>query len=291
LGWRQTVPLSELDAARIALLCTTGPATLIIDSSFVVKGIRRGPHFKHAVHSHQWRAFWEAAGDRAVTAVKITSHLSAQEAEAAGTSTQHWFANQQADQLAEQAAQEAQIPEDHLAAIHSVDTLAREVQEHLSAVALAVAQDNRSLYGPSSKHQRAADARNRAAARAEKLEAILAQTAHVWCKRSNRCLACFKAPTRAVPKEVFLQTACTGRPSGIHSSHRLRRHRGLWFCSVCGSSGAKRFTSRGLGGPCHPPSSSGRRTLTRLQEGSLPYHRRAWPDEEAEEAFGLELVS
>ncbi len=291
LCWRQTVPLSELDAARIALLCTTGPATLLIDSAVVVKGIRRGPHHKHATNVHQWRGFWEAAGDRAIIATKIKSHQSAQEAEEAGAPAQHWLANQRADQLAEQAAKEAQIPEDHLAAIHSVDKLAREVQEHLAAVALAVAQDARSLYGPSSKHQRAADARLRAAARAERMESILARTAHVWCQRRGRCLACFKAPTRATPKEVFLQTSCSGRPSGIHSSHRLRRHRGLWYCSVCGSSGARRFTSRGLGGPCHPPSASGLRTLTRIQEGSLPYHRRAWPDEEAEETFGLELVS
>jgi hypothetical protein len=121
---------------------------LIIDSSYVVKGIRRGPHFKHAVNSYQWRDFWEAAGDRTVTAVKTKSHVSAQEAEAAGTPAQHWFANQQADHFAEQAARDAQLPEDHLAAIHSVDKLAREVQEHLSAVALAVAQDSRGLLRP-----------------------------------------------------------------------------------------------------------------------------------------------
>ena len=246
---------------------------------------------KHTANAHQWKAFWEAAGDRAVTAVKIKAHSAAQEAEEAGVPTQHWLANQRADQLAEQAAQEAQLPEDHLAAIRSVDTLARAVQEHLAAVAQAVAQDARGLYGPSSRHQRAADARQRAAARAERLETILATTAHTWCPRRRRCLACNRAPTRAVPREVLLQTPCSGRPSGIHSSHRLRRHRGLWYCSVCGSSGARRFTSRGFGGPCHPPSISGRRTLTRIQEGSLPYHRRAWPDEEAEEAFGLELVS
>ena len=291
LCWRQTVPLAELDAARVALLCTKGPVTLLIDNAAIVKGIRRGPMHKHSANAHQWKAFWEAAGDRAVTGLKIKAHQEAQEAEEAGVPRQHWIANQRADQLAEQAAQEAQLPEDHLAAIRSVDTLARAVQEHLAAVAQAVAQDARGLYGPSSRHQRAADARQRAAVRAERLETILATTAHTWCQRRRRCLACNRAPTRAAPREVFLQTPCTGRPSGIHNSHRLRRHRGLWYCSVCGSSGARRFTSRGLGGPCHPPSISGRRTLTRLQEGSLPYHRRAWPDEEAEEAYGLELVS
>jgi ribonuclease HI len=118
------VPLSELDAARIALLCTTGPATLLIDSAVVVKGIRRGPHFKHATNASQWRAFWDAAGDRAIVAIKIKSHQSADEAEEAGVPAQHWWANRRADQLAEQAAQEAQLPEDHLAAVHSVDKLA-----------------------------------------------------------------------------------------------------------------------------------------------------------------------
>jgi ribonuclease HI len=291
LCWRQTVPLAELDAARVALLCTTGPVTLLIDNATIVRGIRRGPMHRHTANAHQWRSFWEAAGDRDVTVIKIKSHQRAQEAEEAGVPTQHWIANQRADQLAEQAAQEAQLPEDHLAAIRSVDALARAVQEHLAAVAQAVAQDARGLYGPSSRHQRAADARLRAAARAERLETILATTAHTWCQRRRRCLACHRAPTKAVPREVFLQTPCSGRPGGIHSTHRLRRHRGLWYCSVCGSSGARRFTSRGLGGPCHPPSASGLRTLTRLQAGLPPYHRRSWPDEEAEEAFGLELVS
>jgi hypothetical protein len=272
-------------------LCTTGPATLLIDSAVVVRGIRRGPHYRHATNAYQWQAFWDAVGDRTVVAIKIKSHQDAAEAEEAGVPTQHWLANQRADKLAERAAQEAQLPEDHLAAVHSVDKLAREVQEHLAAVGLAVAQDARPLYGPSSKHQRAADAKQRAAARTKRLETILALTTHAWCPRRGRCEACHRGPTRDAPKEVFLQTLCEGRPSGIHASHRLRRHRGLWYCSVCGSSGADRFSIRGLGGQCHPPTASGRRTLTRIQAGLLPYHRRAWPDEDAEEAFGLELVS
>jgi hypothetical protein len=78
------VPLSELDAARIALLCTTGPATLLIDNAAVVRGIRKGPFAKHTTNAAQWRAFWEAAGDRAIVAIKIKSHQSADEAETAG---------------------------------------------------------------------------------------------------------------------------------------------------------------------------------------------------------------
>jgi hypothetical protein len=246
---------------------------------------------KHETNAYQWQAFWEAAGDREITVIKVKAHQEAEDAEAAGVPRQHWVANRRADHLAAQAAEEAQLPEEHLAAIQTVDALAKEVQGSLAAVAQAVARDARGLYGPSSRHQRLADSRLRAAAKAERLEALLLCTSHTWCKKRRRCLACNRAPTRGAPQEVFLRTPCSGRPSGIHSTHRLRRHRGLWFCSVCGSSGARHFSSRGLGGPCHPATASGRRTLTRLQAGSLPYHRRAWPDEEAEEAFGLELVS
>jgi hypothetical protein len=201
-----------------------------------------------------------------------------------------WFANDTADKLAEHAAQAARPSQEDAAAVQAADRKAHQVLEHLTAVAFHVAQDARNLYGPANRLERAREARERAGAKKGRLEAALSSTTHQWCEAKGRCLTCFLGPSRAQPKADFLLTTCTGRPHQIHDSHSLKRHRGLWFCAVCGCTGASRFAARGLGGPCHPASASGRRTLLRLQAGRLPYHLKAWPDEGAEEAFGLELV-
>jgi hypothetical protein len=222
--------------------------------------------------------------------VKVKSHQTETEATDAGVEPLHWFANDAADRLAERAAQEAQPSQEDVQAVQAADRKAAAVLQHLTAVAFHVAKDARRLYGPANRLERAREARARAAERRGRLEAALSTTAHQWCETRHRCKACFLGPRRAQPKEDFLSTACTGRPFQIHDSHSLKRHRGLWFCSVCGGTGSRRFSARGLGGPCHPASTTGRRTLQRLQEGRLPYHVSAWPDEGAEEAFGLELV-
>ena len=133
-------------------------------------------------------------------------------------------------------------------------------------------------------------ARARAAARRERRGALLATTDHSWCEARGRCLSCLRAPTRDVPKDAFLATPCQKRPFQIHDSHDLRNHRGLWYCQVCGAAGSKRFTTRGLGGECQPPTEGRLRTLTKLRAGDLPYGHRAWPDEAEEERTGLELV-
>ena len=221
---------------------------------------------------------------------KIKSHLTEAEAADGGVDPLHWFANDSADRLAERAAQEAQLSQEDVQAVQAADKKATAVLQHLTAVAFSVAKDARTLYGPANRLERAREARERAAERRGRLEAALSTTAHLWCETRHRCKTCFLGPRRGQPREDFLGTACTGRPYQIHSSHSLKRHRGLWFCAVCGGTGSRRFAARGLGGPCHPASATGRRTLQRLQEGRLPYHVAAWPDEGAEEAFGLELV-
>ncbi len=288
--WKQTVPLSELVAATAALLCTVGDVEFVIDNADVVAGIRAGPYHKHKTNRHAWRVFWHTAGDRRLTAHKVKSHLTEEEATEAGVEPLLWYANASADRLAEQAAQAAQPSQEDAAAVQAADRKAALVLEHLTAVAFHVAQDARHLYGPANRLERAREARERAEARKGRLETALSNTTHQWCGTKSKCLTCFLGPTKDQPKEAFLLTACTGRPHQIHDSHSLKRHRELWFCSVCGCTGSRRLAARGLGGPCHPASDSGRRTLLRLQAGRLPYHVKAWPDEGAEAAFGLELV-
>ena len=204
----------------------------------------------------------------------------------------HWLGNSRADQLAEAAALSAQLEAADIEAVRWADARAQAVQDHLLAVSMAVAKEAGRLYGPSSRLERARDARQRALARKARLEASLASTAHKWCPKEGRCLTCPRAPSREHPKEVLLGSPCLGRPFQIHDAHALQRHRGLWFCGHCGGTGSRRFSARrGLGAPCHPPSTSGKTMLTRLAAGKLPYHLTAWPDEVVEEELGLELVS
>jgi ribonuclease HI len=128
LGWRQTVPLAELFAVKVALLCTKGDVTVIIDSIAVIRGIRRGPHYRHKRNSFHWRAFWEAVGDRTVTPIKIKSHLDRAEALNQGVLEQHWPANAAADAHAERAAAAAQLPAEDVEAVLATDAKARRVQ-------------------------------------------------------------------------------------------------------------------------------------------------------------------
>ena len=51
------MPLAELAAVQALLLCTTGDLTVVVDNAAVVKGIRRGPNFKHRAQQHLWNVF------------------------------------------------------------------------------------------------------------------------------------------------------------------------------------------------------------------------------------------
>ena len=119
--WKQTVPLSELEGAKIALLCTTGPIHLLVDNAAVVKGIRRGPDYKRRVHSHRWKLFWEAAAGRPITVTKIKSHMERAEAIQTGMDPVHWLANSLADELAEAGARRAQLPAANVAEVLRLD--------------------------------------------------------------------------------------------------------------------------------------------------------------------------
>ena len=175
--------------------------------------------------------------------------------------------------------------------MQAADAKARQVQEHLLAVAFSVAKEAPTLYGPSNRLERARDARERARARRERMDSLLQRTTHQWCSATGKCLVCLKAPSRAEPKAVLLAAPCKGRPHQIHPTHRLRRHRGLWFCDFCGATGSRRFSDRGLAGECHKPTEGGLRTLAKIRADILPYHVKFWPDEEGEAVTGLELVS
>ena len=188
--FKQTVPLSELEAVKVAVLSTRGNITVCIDNAAIVRGIQKGPHAKHTNNAHAWKLFWECVGGRVVTAVKVKSHQTAAEASAAGVEHRHWLANHLADELADEAALAAQLLAQDITAVQQADKRVLEVQQHLLAVAFAAAQRAQHLYGPITRLERAREARARAQGRKEALEAALATTRHRWCADSGRCLSC-----------------------------------------------------------------------------------------------------
>ncbi len=258
-SWRQTVPLSELEAATQLAFCTTGDLIVHVDAKYVVRGVRRGPDNPPKQNAYQWRRFWGAVGGRGVVALKIKAHLTLEAALGSGTDAAAWAANRAADELADQAAA-AQLPRTAVAAVQRHDAEALQVKQHLAAVALAAAKQAAALYGPSSRPQRRAEAAERAKARAAALTEATRLTAHRLDERSGRCLTCLRGPSAALPRLAFLASECLGRPHQIHPSHTLHLTRGLWWCERCGGSGSKRFKK--LKGACEPPTtSSGKRTL------------------------------
>ncbi len=176
--------------SKVRSLCTRGDVTIVIDSKVVVQGIRRGPSYRHRKNAFQWKAFWEAAGNRTVHPIKIKSHLDRAEALQRGVPELHWVANSRADAHAEEAAAEAQLPPAAVAEVQRVDMKALHVQQHLTVVAFSVAKEATALYGPSSHLQRAAAARERALERKGRLEVALSTTAHLWSQEQGRCLTC-----------------------------------------------------------------------------------------------------
>ena len=65
---------------------------------------------------------------------------------------------------------------------------------------------------------------------------------------------------------------------GLHRSHQLLVHRGLWWCASCGE-----YTSGAEGGPrlltthCKPKTRAGKQNLTRLAKGLPPTEDVEWP--------------
>ncbi len=285
--WKQTVPLAELQAVQSALLATEGPITVAVDSVIVAKGIRRGPSFRHSFNQYRWRVFWECAANRQITVVKVRSHVPAATAVSKGYDPQLWLANELADKLADEAARRAQLPARNIQEVAAADKLTLEVQQHILTVAHSVCQASKELYGPSSVGDRGVEARGRQAARRSELASAIAQSMHRFSQQRFRCLDCHGAPGMgAEARLAFFRSPCPKLPLQVHPSHKVARHRGLLWCTVCGKTGSQRFES--FRAECGAPTAHGRRVLDKLRAGRLPPGHKAWPDDE--EGTGLELV-
>jgi ribonuclease HI len=182
---------------RALLDVTTGPLQVYIDSKVVVKGIHRGANWRHTRNAYQWEEFWKALGDRSLEATKIKAHTSESAVVRAGGTALAWKANALADELAEEAAREAQLDPDLIAEVRRLDAETAEIQSHLLAIRLEVAKHAPQLYGPSSSYQRKQEARARARAKRAATEEAARVSRHRLCSRTNKCLDCFLGPGRA----------------------------------------------------------------------------------------------
>ena len=277
-GWRQTVPLSELEAATQLAASIQGDLQLYVDASYLVRGVRRGPEYRHQYHAHQWRRFLDYSGGEGSGGTENQSPPDPRRGRvlrasrtSRGTRTRRptpW-------QRGPPWRRSCRPTPSQRWARHDDETL--QVQQHLLAVATIVAKAAPQLYGPSSRLQRRPDAAHRARERAAVLDEAGRLTQHVVNERTGRCLRCLRAPSAELPRLAFLQTACTGQPYQIHESHVVRHTRGLRWCEKRGGLGHQRFVK--LGRACMDPPESAKRAIRRLQDGVLPYGFKSWPDE------------
>ena len=62
-----------------------------------------------------------------------------------------------------------------------------------------------------------------------------------------------------------------------HSSHSLKKYKGLIYCNKCGARAAG-TQMKYLAKQCLPPTTMGRRTLACIKSGRLPSGLTEWPE-------------
>eukprot|EP00959_Pyramimonas_sp_CCMP1952_P231126 4831494-Pyramimonas_sp.AAC.1 len=278
-GWRQTVPRAELLAVIRALETTSGDGTYVVDASYVYKGAQHGPQHKYRSNADLWAQYWQAVHSRVgeLRLVKVKSHQD-RSAVGPGFPLEFWFANDQADKLAEKAAQEAGPPFSLVGQVQEADKLAWRVQKHLVAVALEVAKNAKDFYGTTLKGDVHARAVAKAKAKAQATPQLLRESEHKIFRNSKgwKCAVCLdQVGVRAL--EEFSTSLCPGRPFLIDISHRIENFRGLWFCRLCGAQGVEKFVR--LAKKCDRRlSKDGVATLKAIDNGELPKGVKCWPD-------------
>ena len=130
--------------------------------------------------------------------------------------------------------------------------------------------------------------------RRKTMATLLATTEHspVIARKKWTCIRCGNGAARTNLR-AFLPTPCTrtipisARPqqvnhaniqvggTTIHSTHRISWYRGIYWCRRCGSFAIT--TPRNLRRACEGPTTSGRKTLGRLQRGLTPRSDVRWP--------------
>ena len=134
----------------------------------------------------------------------------------------------------------------------------------------------------------------------QNVEELIALSSHTLIRKANRvsCTVCHSSFRINDPScKPWLSTVCHPVPFSphiehkvinvtepihignqlSHSTHCLRKYRGLLYCSKCGArSGNNQI--RLLARQCTPPTKYGQRTLDELENGQIPAGLSQWPD-------------
>ena len=277
----QTVPRAELYALVFVAENTQGSATVLIDSSYVVKGFSKGSGVPQSKNKELWARLWKAVRDRVgiLEVAKVRAHATPDALEACQIPPLHFIANAMADALADMGSKLAALPEHRVREVLDLDLKARRIQERLVAISLC-------LIAGSSKPvlKRNRSSKKRALEHGEtSLEKCLKETPHSIMEGPTliKCTRCNKSSPRKFA-HLWLKGVCSGSlPGNIHSSHHkhLKTQRGLRFCSRCGGIASHRV--RTLKNPCpSKPTVSGKKVLNRILKGQLPFGMRSWPDQD-----------
>jgi len=141
LPGRQTVPLAELFAAKMANLLTTNPSTHVLDAKYVCRGIRRGCMHQHPTNTHAWAQLWQAITARGtiLTPIWIPSHLENGELEQHGVSQLQFLANAVADHVCTHFQAQVTVPDYVLQGVEFYSGRSYLVLQRLFTVAMFMA--------------------------------------------------------------------------------------------------------------------------------------------------------
>ena len=285
-GKSQTINRGELFAFLRFLVGTRGfgRALYIVDSSYVVKGVRRCLSGKgHSSNVDLWRDVSQELRGREVSCFKVESHMTVAEVLIRRVPAGAYLANLMADGAAARAAEGCQLPYGEVEGLRWGESLVGAVRSRLAATFLsAVELDPRAPQPPTDGQ--VVDRRS--------LKGRIAASVHV-IERRGRTLVCSSCHGRSpvAGSRAWLASPCvTGERTQdstrgvavrvghqtVHSSHSHSFHEGLalHYCAICGAI-ARTSTStsllKGLARPCKGfTSRAGRSALRCIIQGRLP---------------------
>ncbi|CAE8605518.1 unnamed protein product [Polarella glacialis] len=254
----QTVPRAELQALVWLAQNTSGTVDVAIDAAYVVKGVAKGPRFVHDNHMDLWSALWSAMRNRVgkINAFWTKAHCSLDQLEQGLAITWAFVLNHVADQLADEAAEKAQLPAAVVDIVRWIDARASKVQSRLLAASMLWLPDN-----PDTEVAPVPDSPLQVSKTAVVQDLIglsdhcvVKKAVVLWCSKCNTSIASSR-PVETIRK--WLAITCNKKDYAhhpelgkfvMHCSHVPSTYRGVHFCASCG--GWKVHKSVKLGKEC-----------------------------------------
>ena len=292
----QTVNRAELMAAILLATATDGDVILVTDSSFLHRGFHRGPACMHQANADLWGHLWGAIRARrgAFLCRKIKSHMTVDQlttflaeghadlacsdftADRALDPELAYLGNTMADALAEQAAIAEAYPQWITHKVHQVDEQASLVRARLAYLASceAAARHGQSV---ALRAPRGLKPRLRGSFLRSHLFNLGQSAGHSISVGSLKvtCIECKKSSSHRQGLNWAGQACAPAGFPGVQLSRHARRHRGIVFCSKCGSWAKGRLVK--LARPCGLPTSAGLTALRAFAKGKCPPGLPAWP--------------